>query len=173
LRSAYLDNIGRDNNNTTNKTFSDIIVYKEPIPKITFDEIILNFALINNVFMSSNYDRVIIFYNNKKGVYYIKNKKELSKINNIFKFKIINVKIIIDYVKEMDTPEGKLYCEPRNKNFFINYGNLSSEELFYLSNKDINKKIAEIFGDGDEEEILELIEELKDSIDNGYFDEYD
>jgi hypothetical protein len=109
-------------NNTQNNMYinDDYKYYKlkplivNPIKEIKYDDIFFNIRNISHAFLSSNYDRVVIFYNNTKGVYYFERETDLERIDYILKQNNVNMKIIKDYKREMDSYDGVLYCSPRN-----------------------------------------------------------
>jgi hypothetical protein len=89
---------------------------KEIIVKINFDTLFLKIFNINKIYMSSNYDRIIICYDdNNKNVFYIETDEDKQKINYLIKLINKNIKIIIisDYHNIMDSPFGYLYCETK------------------------------------------------------------
>lgn len=87
-----------------------------PIPLITYDDIITNMCVIKKVHISSNSDRIIFHYgDNKKGVFYMNpnNSIMVSKIK--FILSQINIpEVYIDHPFNMDNPNYKLYCQPKN-----------------------------------------------------------
>lgn len=144
LKLSYLDNLNNVSRPILNHPPIRAIV---PIPIIQFDDIFLNINIINNVFLSANSDRVIIFYNNKKGVYYINSKKELNKLEFILSLVKCNIKIIVDYPNSMDNINGPLYCTPRIPK---HVKNMTEEEIEDIINDVINRYEGE---DEDEDEI--------------------
>ena len=102
-----------DNYNVSNVSSSIPLLNPKPIPIITFDDIFLNLQSIYAVHMSSNNDRIIIEYNNTKGVYYMHTQNELDKTKYIVSLINIDTNIISNYYATMDSPNGNLYCSPR------------------------------------------------------------
>ena len=91
-----------------------LMLKPKPIPIITFDEIFFNLLSINAVYISSNYDRYIFEYNNKKGVYYVENNRELKNIKFILSTIDIEKNIVAEYTQKMDNSYGSLYCMQKN-----------------------------------------------------------
>jgi hypothetical protein len=86
------------------------------IPKATFDTIFLNINQIQKVYLSYNKDRLIFeLLNNKRYVYYIKNKDDYDKMEKFLFIIPHKIKIIIinDVENTMNDPFGYLYCEPK------------------------------------------------------------
>ena len=108
----------RDDYNASNISSIVPVLHPKPIPIISFDDMFLNLQSIYAVHMSSNKDRIIIEYNNKKGVYYIRTKNELDKTRYILSLIDIETNIISDYSATMDNPNGNLYCSPRLNSTF-------------------------------------------------------
>jgi len=117
----------------------------KPIPIITFDQLFLIIISINHVYMSSNADRIIVEYNNTKGVYYINNYIERNKIEYLLSFIDTDLTIINDYPTRMDNPKGSLYCSPK----FSMKANITEEEIEDIINGIIHKYKEE---DDDEDE---------------------
>jgi hypothetical protein len=111
LCNSYLYDINTNSSNLFNNNITPPLLAK-PIPKITFDDVFLNLFSINEVFLSSNCDRIIIDYNNKKGVYYIMNKKDRERITYLLSLINIKTNIVDDYITKMDDKAGSLYCSP-------------------------------------------------------------
>lgn len=87
----------------------------QPIPLLTFDQMFLLIFNIEQIFMSSNTDRIIIGYGDKKGVYYLNSQKDKAKIEYLLSLIDVNVQIVNDYPTKMDQPQGELYCSPKHK----------------------------------------------------------
>lgn len=102
-----------DSYNMTNISSTTPLLNPKPIPIITFDDMFLNLQSIYAAYMSSNNDRIIIEYNNKKGVYYIRTKNELDKTKYMLSLIDIETNVISDYSATMDSPNGNLYCSPK------------------------------------------------------------
>ena len=88
----------------------------QTIPKATFDTIFMNIYNISKLYMSYNVDRIIFeMQSGKRLVYYIKNKDDREKIDNLVNLIPNKIKIIIinDVYKIMDDPFGYLYCDPK------------------------------------------------------------
>lgn len=86
---------------------------RKPIPIISFDDIILNSKQIVKAFLSTTCDRIVIFYGDKKGVYYI-DKTNKNIISNIqFILSETNLDIRVEHFFHMDNPSHELYCEPK------------------------------------------------------------
>lgn len=149
LRLSYLDNLNNVSRPILNHPPIRTI---EPIPIIEFDDIFLNINIINNVFLSANSDRIVIFYNNKKGVYYINSKRELNKLEFILSLVKADIKIIVDYPNAMDNITGPLYCTPRIPK---HVKNMTEEEI-----EDIINDVINFHEDEDEDEY--------DNSDEGY-----
>lgn len=107
-----------DNYNASNVSSSFPLLNQKPIPIITFDDMFLNLQSIYALHMSSNNDRIIVEYNNKKGVYYIRTQSDLDKTKYIVSLIDIDTNIISNYYETMDSPNGNLYCSPRLNNSF-------------------------------------------------------
>jgi len=107
----------RDDNynasNASNVSSPIPLLNPKPIPIITFDDIFMNLQSIYAVHMSSNNDRIIIEYNNTKGVYYMHTQNELDKTKYMLSLIDIDTNIISNYSATMDSPNGNLYCSPR------------------------------------------------------------
>jgi len=87
------------------------------IPKATFDTIFINIYQIQKIYMSSNFDRVIFELSSTgmRYVYYVNNKDDESKMNQLMKLIPNHHKICIinDWHNVMDDPFGYLYCEKK------------------------------------------------------------
>lgn len=164
MRLNYLDSIGDRDNHTVNQTLVAPPLYKPPIPIITFDDVFLKLNSINQVFMSSNSDRVIVCYGDKKGVYYINGKKDLKKIEFILSLVLADIKIIMDYPTHMDMKSGTLYCTPR---ITKSHKNMTMDEIEDIINDVINKYEG---GISDDEEDDDDEEEEDDGYDESDFD---
>lgn len=123
--------------NVTNVT-SVPMLRPKPIPVITFDELFLNWNIVNRIFLSANRDRIILLYgNDKKGVYYI-DYDQLKKIE--YMISLTSASVSIEPVCNLDNPWFHLYCSPpssykiKEMNFSI--FNTSHEN----SNEDENDK---------------------------------
>ena len=92
----------------------------KPIQSVDFDHLFLVFFSSEKLYMSSNADRIIICYDNKKVVYYINNEKERKKIEYLLSLIDLDVEIVNDYPTKMDTPSGSLYCSPKKYNITDN-----------------------------------------------------
>lgn len=132
----YYSNDIINNNNLKNKT-KPILV--KQIKKINYDDIIYNIKNISYIFLSGNYDRIVIYYNNERGVYYFNNIKEFQRIEYMLKLNNKKIKIIKDFVRIMDTYNGLLYCTPKYDNNYIDYydndntnDNNDDDENYYL-----------------------------------------
>jgi hypothetical protein len=87
-----------------------------PIPKASFDTIFMNVNQIHHIYISSNVDRFIFEMNdNTRYVYYIDNKDEYRKMEQLMKVIPSKHKAIIinDVHNIMDDPFGYLYCEKK------------------------------------------------------------
>ncbi len=88
----------------------------KPIPKATFDTIFLNIYQINKIYMSASMDRLVFeIFDQRRFVFYIKDKDEYRKMMQLIDLIPNQIKIIIinDIHKCMDDPFGFLYCEPK------------------------------------------------------------
>lgn len=104
--SNYEQNDNLDTNCTRNVPISKPI----PIPEISFDDLFLNWNMVNRIFLSSNHDRIVLLYgNNKKGVYYI-DYAQLKKIEYLISLTSASVSIVP--VCNLDNPWFYLYCSP-------------------------------------------------------------
>lgn len=121
--------------------------HRTPIPLINFDNIVMNTNIINRVFISTNCDRIIVCYGNKKGVFYINNEKSLlSKIEYILSQ--LETDILIEHPFNMDNPRHELYCEPKSidnitekdyEDYLDNYtSNMEDEFDDFEENDDFN-----------------------------------
>lgn len=98
-----------DKNNTTNVP----ILKPTPVPIISFDDLFLNWNIVNCIYLSSNRDRIVLIYdNNKKGVYYI-DYAQLKKIEYLIS--CVSVSVSIEPVCNLDNPWFYLYCAPPSK----------------------------------------------------------
>jgi len=147
MKLNYLDNIG-GNHSVPHKLVAQPL-YNKPIPIITFDDVFLKLNSISQVFMSSNSDRVILCYGDKKGVYYMNGKKDLKKMEFILSLIQADIKIIIDYPTHMDMQSGTLYCSPRVTKF---QKNMTNDEIEDIINDVINKYEDEVSDEEDEED---------------------
>lgn len=101
-----------ENSNVSNVSIIPMLRPK-PIPVISFDDLFLNWNIINRIFLSANRDRIIILYgNDKKGVYYI-DYNQLKKIE--YMMTLTSVSISIEPVCNLDNPWFYLYCSPPKK----------------------------------------------------------
>jgi len=131
LKMNYLDQIG--NNSAYNKTKYYLapkpVFVRKPIPKITFDEMFVRIFTTEQIYMSSNADRIIIAGNGMKGVYYMNFESDKEKITYILSLLDIDVQIVNDYPTKMEKPSGELYCDP-------NQGIVSIDDINrYLDNQ--------------------------------------
>ena len=86
------------------------ILRPKPIQVITFDDLFLNWNIVNRIFLSANRDRIILLYgNDKKGVYYI-DYDQLKKIEYLLS--LTSASISIEPVCNLDNPWFHLYCSP-------------------------------------------------------------
>lgn len=92
----------------------------KPIQSVDFDHFFLVFFSSDKLYMSSNADRIIICYDNKKAVYYMNNEKERKKIEFLLSLIDLDVEIVSDYPTKMDTSSGSLYCSPNKYNMTDN-----------------------------------------------------
>lgn len=114
-----LSNHHADNNESHDTLYNKYNLKRfaiEPIQQIKYDDFFYNKNSIKHAFLSSNLDRVVFYFNNSKGVYYFENDSDLIMIEYILKSNNINMKLIKDYKREMDSKDGILYCVPNNKN---------------------------------------------------------
>lgn len=87
-----------------------------PIPKATFDTIFMNINQIKQIYISYNVDRIIFeMLDKRRYVYYIDNKNEYKKMEQLMKLIPSQYKTIIinDVGKTMDDPFGYLYCDTK------------------------------------------------------------
>lgn len=148
LKSNYLNNI-------ENASYYDRIkpvLLPKPIPYLTFDQLFLILFSINNIYISSNTDRIIVEYDNKKGVFYINNFIEKNKIEYLLSLIDINVTIVNDYPTKMDYPSGDLYCSPN----LSMKANITKEEIEDIVNGIIHKyetdnEISDYFDDPEDD----------------------
>uniref|UniRef100_A0A6C0J0A0 Uncharacterized protein n=1 Tax=viral metagenome TaxID=1070528 RepID=A0A6C0J0A0_9ZZZZ len=110
-----------------------------PIPRLTFDNLFLILFSIQKIYISSNSDRIIVEYDNKKGVFYINNFVERNKIEFLLSLINVDVTIVNDYPTKMDYPNGELYCSP---NFTMNI-NITEAEIEDIINGIIHKYESE------------------------------
>ena len=85
-----------------------------PIPIASFDTIFMNIRQITKIYMPSNVDRMIFEIDAKnRFVYYITNKVEHTKIDQLIQLMPNKCKMIIinDVQNVMDDPFGYLYCD--------------------------------------------------------------
>ena len=103
---------GSDASNGSDKIQNVPILRPKPIPVISFDVLFLNWNNVNRIFLSSDSDRIILFYgNDKKGVYYI-HADQLNKIE--FLLSKTPAVITIEAVCNLDNKWFHLYCSPRS-----------------------------------------------------------
>ena len=146
LRCNYLDNI--ENISYYNRTAN--LLLPKPIPSLTFDSLFMILFSITKIYISSNSDRIIVEYDNKKGVYYINNNTERNKIEFLISLINVDVTIVNDYPTKMDYPSGDLYCSP---NFTMKI-NITEEEIEDIINGIIHKyEIDEDSYDYDDDDI--------------------
>ena len=110
-----------------------------PIPCLTFDKLFLILFSINKVYISSNSDRIIAEYDNRKGVFYINNFVEKNKIEFLLSLINVDVTIVNDYPTKMDYPTGELYCSPN----FLMKVNITEAEIEDIINGIIHKYESE------------------------------
>lgn len=151
LRMNYLDSL-------ENSSALVLRRPKKPIPLITFDDIFMNINSINNVFLSANNDRVVIFYNDKKGVFYIESNQMRKKVDFLLSLipPIINVKIITDYPTAMDVQSGELYCTPKKSSEIRNMTYEEIEDIIneVLNNEDDNNNYENGYENDDDDDII-------------------
>jgi len=149
LNCNYLENIENASYYDRNKTIllpKPIPIYAQnkipkpiPIPRLTFDNLFLILFSIQKIYISSNSDRIIVEYDNKKGVFYINNFVERNKIEFLLSLINVDVTIVNDYPTKMDYPNGELYCSP---NFTMNI-NITEAEIEDIINGIIHKYESE------------------------------
>jgi len=110
-----------------------------PIPCLTFDNLFLILFNVKKIYISSNSDRIIVEYDNKKGVFYINNFIERNKIEFLISLINVDVTIVNDYPTRMDYPNGELYCSP---NFTMKV-NITEAEIEDIINGIIHKYDSE------------------------------
>ena len=175
LDNIYKYYVEADKNNSSynydkNKFLKPIIkpVLVTPIKEIEYDDILYNVKNISYVFLSGNYDRVVVFFNTTKGVYYFKNNKELNRIEYMLKLNNIKIKIINDYIRIMDTYNGILYCEPRYHNYM--------DDIDIYDDDDINDDddYDDDDDDDDDDDIIYIddIEDIEDNNHNNHNEDY-
>ena len=104
---------GADWKNETNDTSAIPLLRPKPIPIISFDDLFLNWHKVNRIFLSEDCDRIILLYgNDKKGVYYI-NPDQLLKIQYLIS--LTTTIVTIETVENLDDPWFHLYCSPPSK----------------------------------------------------------
>jgi hypothetical protein len=116
LNSQYLNQLSNHSYKEQPKLLPKPVMKKDPIPFMNFDQMFLVFFSTNRLYMSSNADRIIVCYDDKKGVYYMNNKKEKDKIEFLLSLIDLDVEIVNDYPTIMDRPSGSLYCSPKQPN---------------------------------------------------------
>lgn len=107
----YIEKKNYVENQRVNNTF---VSNKGIIKKVDFDKVVINIRNIQKIYFSSNNDRIIIeLVNNTRNVYYMKDKNDLTKIEELINLIPNKIKIIIitDYERMMDDMYGPLYCE--------------------------------------------------------------
>lgn len=110
LRRMSNDSNDSNGSNDSNDTQSIPVLRPKPIPVISFDVLFLNWNNINRIYLSSDSDRIIILYgNDKKGVYYI-HTDQLNKIE--FLLSKTSAIITIEPVCNLDNKWYHLYCSP-------------------------------------------------------------
>lgn len=85
-----------------------------PIPIASFDTIFMNIRQFTKIYMPPTVDRMIFEIDaNKRFVYYISNKLEQTKIDQLIQLMPNKCKMIIinDVQNVMDNPYGYLYCD--------------------------------------------------------------
>jgi len=134
LCNSYLNDINTNSTNFFNYNITPPLLAK-PIPKISFDNLFLNLFSVTEVYLSSNCDRIIIDYNNKKGVYYIMNNTDKKKITYLLSLIDVKTNIVGDYLTRMNDKSGSLYCSP---NYYI-HNNITKDEIEDIINGIIHK----------------------------------
>jgi len=126
----YLQSI--ENNSFINRTRTVLnpkpFYPKDPIPRISFDEMFVLIFNTKHILMSSNADRIIINDNNTKGVYYMPSMIEKSKMEYLLSLTDIDITIVNDYPTKMDSPGGEYYCSPMHK-LSLNMSNEDIEDI--------------------------------------------
>ena len=114
MKMSYLESI--ENNSIYNRTKYYLaprpVLLRKPIPHISFDELFLKLFGIDEIYISSNTDRVIISKENTKFVYYMNFEEDKERIEYLLSLVNANITIINDYPTKMDNPSGELYCSP-------------------------------------------------------------
>ena len=166
LKCNYLENIENASYYNRNKTvllpkpiplqIQNKILKPLPIPCLTFDNLFLILFSIKNIYISSNSDRIIVEYDNKKGVFYINNDIERNKIEFLISLINVDITIVNDYPTKMDYPNGELYCSP---NFTMKV-NITEDEIEDIINGIIHKYESdkESSDDQDDDDIDRMIE---------------
>lgn len=129
--------------------YSHIIrINPTPIPIISFDDLFRNLRLINRVILTTNCDRVIIFYDKeKRGVFYMdpQNQDMLSKVRYLLSQ--IKTEIRLEYPMGMDNSKHKWYCEPRPDKDKDIISNISHDNFNNLDDLEENNENYEDYGD--------------------------
>jgi hypothetical protein len=135
LRCNYLESI--ENASNYNRTIPTLLPKPTPtpIPSLTYDQLFLILFSVTKIYISSNSDRIIVEYDNRKGVFYITNFIERHKIEFLISLINVDVTIVNDYPTKMDYPNGELYCSP---NFSMKI-NITEAEIEDIINGIIHK----------------------------------
>lgn len=102
-KNKYVNN----NKNEIKKT-----MYNNPIKSVNYEKILINISIIKKIYLSYDYDRVIIDTGYNKYVYYIKTDDDKLKFNILISVLPNECKKIIVCDKSIMTDNfGSLYCE--------------------------------------------------------------
>ena len=115
LMMNYLQQIENNSSNRTGLILNSRPRFiRNPIPILTFDELFVKISNINHILMSANADRVIVYFGNKQGVFYMTTRKEKEKIEYLISLIDVDITIVNDYPTKMDMPTGEYYCTPKH-----------------------------------------------------------
>lgn len=110
FKTKCLMNSNNNNDNIRNKTISSsaLILLPKPIPLLSFDEIFLNLYRINKIYISRKSDMMIIEFQNKTGIYYIK-RSQFEKMATILTHVRDNIEYVDDLLMVMNQIRKKIY----------------------------------------------------------------
>jgi len=110
LNTKCLMNNNNYNDNIHNKTISSsaLILLPKPIPLLSFDDIFLNLYSIKKIYISKKSDMMIVEFQNKTGIYYIK-RSQFEKMAIILTHFRNNIEYVDDLLMIMNQIRKKTY----------------------------------------------------------------
>jgi len=166
----YLQQIENNSSNRTVLILNPKPRYaRSPIPLLTFDELFVKISSINHILMSANADRIIVYYGDKCGVFYMSTQKQKLDVEYLISLIDVDITIVNDYPTKMDSPSGEYYCTPKH---VLPY-NITMIDVENIMNGILDDyRDNENDGDEDDDEDDDEDNENIDEDDGGFGNEY-